>query len=367
MAARPTHPPAERTAQAGRPGAEWQDRPNGAHRCARRVVRHRPSPRTGVLSPAGRPHPPLHPWRASEHHRHPRRPSCALRPNPQWHRPDGGAVVASTSTGAPNGCWQIRESCWAQRARTSPRRSGPAGNGLAKRAPGSSDYSVDEAGATAAFVLSGRVWACDIAAGRAWELATAGAAIDPAASIRPDAGSPMPQGVRCGSPNSTAPATGRWPSRTATPWCGARRSSSQPRRWIGIAGSGGRRTASRSLRSGTTRRRSASGTWPTPRTRSESPPQQRYPAAGARNVAAGLWHLGLDGSRREIDWDTDDFPYLTRVSWTAGGAVFEVMSRDQTRTRVHGFDPEIRCRVTAGRAARRHLARSGGRAPGARP
>jgi len=60
------------------------------------------------------------------------------------------------------------------------------------------------------------------------------------------------------------------------------------------------------------------------------PVARRYPAAGAANADVSLWAVDLDGSRREVAWDRDRFPYLVRVSWSSSGdPLLQVMSRDQ--------------------------------------
>ena len=43
-----------------------------------------------------------------------------------------------------------------------------------------------------------------------------------------------------------------------------------------------------------------------------APQVVRYPAAGTDNAEVTLWHVGLDGTRREIGWDRAAFPYLDR-------------------------------------------------------
>lgn len=69
------------------------------------------------------------------------------------------------------------------------------------------------------------------------------------------------------------------------------------------------------------------------------PVAQRYPAAGTANSIVTLWHVGLDGSRREIGWDRDAFEYLGRVSWTAhGDPVLQVLSRDQRTSQILSVD-----------------------------
>lgn len=69
--------------------------------------------------------------------------------------------------------------------------------------------------------------------------------------------------------------------------------------------------------------------------------QQRYPAAGTVNAEVTLWHVSLDGSRTEIQWDRDTFEYLGRVSWTEHGSpVIHVLSRDQRRSQILSVDVE---------------------------
>ncbi len=72
----------------------------------------------------------------------------------------------------------------------------------------------------------------------------------------------------------------------------------------------------------------------------ERPPvAQRYPAAGSIDADVALWAIGLDGSRRQVDWDRERFPYLLRVSWSEHGApLLQVMSRDQADAQVLAAD-----------------------------
>ena len=65
------------------------------------------------------------------------------------------------------------------------------------------------------------------------------------------------------------------------------------------------------------------------------PRPHRYPAAGDANPIARLFHMALDGTRTEIEWDRDRFPYLTTVEPSSGSdAVVSVLSRDQTRQEI---------------------------------
>jgi dipeptidyl-peptidase-4 len=72
-----------------------------------------------------------------------------------------------------------------------------------------------------------------------------------------------------------------------------------------------------------------------------APAAVRYPLAGTDNAEVTLHLLGLDGSRREIRWDRERYPYLARVHWSAGGPpLLLVVSRDQRETRYLAVDLE---------------------------
>ncbi len=64
----------------------------------------------------------------------------------------------------------------------------------------------------------------------------------------------------------------------------------------------------------------------------------RYPAAGTDNAIVTLHVLGLDGSRVDVDWDREFFPYIATVDWTDAGLVMLVQSRDQRSTMVLRVD-----------------------------
>jgi dipeptidyl-peptidase-4 len=69
--------------------------------------------------------------------------------------------------------------------------------------------------------------------------------------------------------------------------------------------------------------------------------EHRYPVAGSPNATVGLWHVDLDGTRTEIQWDRTAFEYLTSVVWTDDGApVIQVLSRDQKSARILSVDVE---------------------------
>ena len=69
------------------------------------------------------------------------------------------------------------------------------------------------------------------------------------------------------------------------------------------------------------------------------PRQIAYPAAGTANAAVSLWLVGLDGSRRPVEWDRADFEYLVTARWTEAALLVVVQSRDQRRMRVLEVDP----------------------------
>jgi dipeptidyl-peptidase-4 len=69
------------------------------------------------------------------------------------------------------------------------------------------------------------------------------------------------------------------------------------------------------------------------------PAAVRYPAAGTPNAEVSVWLVGLDGSRREIAWERERFPYLVEVAWTPyGPPLLEVATRDQKTVRVLSVD-----------------------------
>ncbi|UQI48080.1 alpha/beta fold hydrolase [Streptomyces sp. HU2014] len=60
------------------------------------------------------------------------------------------------------------------------------------------------------------------------------------------------------------------------------------------------------------------------------PAQIRYPVAGTANAEVSLALVGLDGSRKDVEWDRERYPYLARVHWSAAGPpLLLVQARDQ--------------------------------------
>ena len=71
-----------------------------------------------------------------------------------------------------------------------------------------------------------------------------------------------------------------------------------------------------------------------------APRAVRYPAAGTANARCSLAVLGLDGSRIDVDWDCDAFPYLADVTWAQRGPLLlTVLPRDQRSMVVLEVDP----------------------------
>jgi dipeptidyl-peptidase-4 len=79
-----------------------------------------------------------------------------------------------------------------------------------------------------------------------------------------------------------------------------------------------------------------------------APREVAYPAAGTPNAEVTLWLLGLDGSRREVRWDRERFPYLAAVHWSAAGdPVLLVQTRDQRTQHYLTVDPATGATRTA--------------------
>jgi dipeptidyl-peptidase 4 len=62
----------------------------------------------------------------------------------------------------------------------------------------------------------------------------------------------------------------------------------------------------------------------------QAPAEVAYPAAGTPNASVSLALVGLDGSRTEVEWNRERYPYLARVHWSAAGPpLLLVQARDQ--------------------------------------
>jgi dipeptidyl-peptidase-4 len=72
----------------------------------------------------------------------------------------------------------------------------------------------------------------------------------------------------------------------------------------------------------------------------DRPPRQvAYPAAGTANADVSLWLCGLDGSRRQVEWDRAGFEYVVTARWAEAALVVVVQSRDQRRMQILEVDP----------------------------
>jgi len=70
------------------------------------------------------------------------------------------------------------------------------------------------------------------------------------------------------------------------------------------------------------------------------PVAHRYPAAGTADADVRLFHVRLDGSRRQIRWGGERYPYLVSVTWRATGPpLLVVEARDHRSTQVLSVDP----------------------------
>lgn len=65
----------------------------------------------------------------------------------------------------------------------------------------------------------------------------------------------------------------------------------------------------------------------------------RYPSAGTTNAVVSLWVVALDGSRRQVDWDTTSFEYLNSAGWDDHGPYAAVQARDQQTVRMLAIEP----------------------------
>ncbi|WP_282202460.1 S9 family peptidase [Kitasatospora fiedleri] len=201
-------------------------------------------------------------------------------------------------------------------------------------------YTLDAAGRTAAFVLSGRLFAVDTDSGATRELPAATPLLDPRPSpdgtkvayatpggeLRVTAADgsgdrllagPEAAGVSWGQAEFIAQEEmgrdrGHWWAPDGSALLAARVDDTPVRRWwIADPANPGR-----------------------------PPVEVAYPAAGTPNAEVGLWRLGLDGTRTEIRWDRAAYPYLARVHWSAGGPpLLQVQARDQREQLVLEADP----------------------------
>ncbi|MEO7126061.1 MAG: prolyl oligopeptidase family serine peptidase [Nakamurella sp.] len=195
-------------------------------------------------------------------------------------------------------------------------------------------YTVDTAGCTAVFALSGELWICNIAMAECRAIHTAGAVIDP----RVD---PTGRHIAYASGGALRVVTvaGTDDRALAEPdgdeivWGQAEFIAAEEMdRYRGFwwAPDGLSLLSERYDNSSMQTWYIADPAYP-----DRQPVAHRYPSAGSPNAEVGLWHVPLDGAKHEISWDTAKFPYLATVSWTAGGALMQVVNRLQSQTHTY--------------------------------
>ena len=221
----------------------------------------------------------------------------------------------------------------AERARRERSREGSAGIVA---------FATDEAVATAAFALSGRLFVTGLAPGAdaARELAVPGPVVDPRPS--PDGrlvaytaqgalrvveatgagdravAEPDGDGVTWGLAEFIAAeemgrSRGYWWSPDSTALLAARVDETPVQRW-----------------------------WISePAHPNRAPVEVAYPAAGTANADVSLSLFTLaDGARRDVEWDRARYPYLAAVHWSASGSpLLLVQTRDQREQRYLEVDP----------------------------
>ena len=80
--------------------------------------------------------------------------------------------------------------------------------------------------------------------------------------------------------------------------------------------------------------------WIADAARPDSPPRAvRYPKAGTPNARVTLVISDLAGTHVPVTWDDSALPYLATVTWTKGGLVIGVQSRNQRELHFLGVEP----------------------------
>jgi dipeptidyl-peptidase-4 len=188
-------------------------------------------------------------------------------------------------------------------------------------------YALDDNGRVAAFSLSGRLVAVDVASGSVTELRSAGAAIDP----RPDptgrlvayvtggqlhvVGEDFPDKIIAGEPDVSWGVAefvaaedmgrdrGHWWAPDGTRLLAARVDERPLQRW-----------------------------WIADPGQPDRPPRSvAYPAAGTPNADVQVAMFDLEGSAVPVEWDRVALPYLLRAGWNKLYPWVLVMTRDQRR------------------------------------
>ncbi|MFE0699480.1 prolyl oligopeptidase family serine peptidase [Streptomyces sp. NPDC058872] len=190
-------------------------------------------------------------------------------------------------------------------------------------------YAVDAAVEWAAFALSGRLFTAELRAGTARELAVPGPVIDPRPS--PDGrfvayvaeGALRVVGADGAEDRALAVPEDEHVSYGLAEFIASEEMGRERGHWWS--------PASDRLLVARADDRAVRRWWIADPAHPEREPQAvGYPATGTANAGVELFVMGLDGSRTEVRWDRDRYPYLARVHWSAGGApLLLVQARDQ--------------------------------------
>ncbi|HEU5418752.1 MAG TPA: prolyl oligopeptidase family serine peptidase [Streptosporangiaceae bacterium] len=198
-------------------------------------------------------------------------------------------------------------------------------------------YSADDRGARAAFMLSGRLFSCDLRAGITTEVPAAGPVVDP--RLRPDG-------------TAVAYLAGR-----ALRVCGLdgqvllELSDPDPEVSIGAAEFGaaeemGRHHGywwspdGRQLLAARVSERDVASWWlGDPSDAAAEPARQRYPFAGTANPQVALLLASLDGQITEVELPSAELPYLLAARWDPAGLLLVLHTRDHGRSEIRAVDP----------------------------
>jgi dipeptidyl-peptidase-4 len=219
---------------------------------------------------------------------------------------------------------------------------------LREQAGGIVDYAADQAASTLAFAVSGRLWLASVETGRVRELASRGRVLDPrldptGRTVAYVAGGTLRVvGVDGGDDRALAEPDGLQVTYGLAEFVAAEEMNRTRGYWWSPGGDA--LVVARADTSPVSRWYIAD-----PANPDRAPREVAYPAAGTANAAVSLWLIGLDGSRREIQWDRAGFEYVVTVYWKAAGLLVVVQSRDQRRMQVLEVDA-----ATGATRVRRH-------------
>jgi dipeptidyl-peptidase-4 len=200
-------------------------------------------------------------------------------------------------------------------------------------------YSTDSAGRTAVFALSGRLFACDLAAGRTRAVPAPGTCVDP--QIDPTGAAVGYLDDRAfrvvgldGTPIAELSDDDPEVSYGAADFAAAEELSRHHGFWWSPDG--------RQLLVTRVDTRDVTTCWLGDPTYNEQEPfRQRYPRAGTANAVVRLVLAGLDGATIPVaDAPDERLPYLESVSWEHGhGPTLALLARDHQLAEIRTVDP----------------------------